>query len=205
MARSAKKKKKEETPAKGDAPVRARARRKRRQTEIDVAEEDVVDSEEAIVPDAIGESRLLDEVAAVVVLTGAVFTTLSFVAYQRGNGGLNIAGKVGEVLADALVQALGFAAYLGPLFLTVIGLLLFRQASREISLVRSLAAVIAVVCAAVFLGLIASPGREVALAGGSDWRIHCPDPRAGIRCSWCVSHRYGADGVVPSDDAPDVS
>ncbi len=135
------------------------ARRKRTRSESEASDE--VDASAVV-----EESRLLDEVAAVVVFTGAVFTALSFIAYQRGGGGLNLAGKVGEVLADVLVQALGFAAYLGPLFLAVTAFLLFRQASREISFIRSLAALVLVLCTAVLFGLLSSPERAVSLSGG---------------------------------------
>ncbi len=122
--------------------------------------------EETLAADTLEDSRLLDEVAAIVVLTGAVFTALSFVAYQRGAGGLNLAGRVGDALADALVQGLGFAAYLGPVFLVVVAYLLFRQASREITLVRAFGALVMVLCSAVLMGLMAGSERPVSVAGG---------------------------------------
>lgn len=152
MARAAKKVRESEKPplaaASGAKPRRlARA--------VDAGPAEVVE-----------ESRLLDEVAAVAVFTGAVFTFLSFVAHQRGAAGLNLAGRVGELLADVLLQSLGFAAYLGPMFLAVVGVLLFRQASQRISLVRSVGAVVLVLCAAVLLALVSSPDRPVSLAGG---------------------------------------
>ena len=128
-----------------------------------LAEEAVVLAEGA---ESVEESRLLDEVAAVVVLTGAVFTVLSFVAYQRGSGGLNLAGRVGEVLADVLIQALGFAAYLGPIFLAVVAYLLFRQSSRSISVFRAIGAFVIVLCTAVMLGLLSAPDRPVSMSGG---------------------------------------
>lgn len=131
-------------------------------------------------------SRLLDEVAGVVALTGAAFTILSFVAYQRDAGGINLAGRVGEVLADTLVQALGFAAYLGPAFLAVVAYLLFRQASREISLVRSLGALVLVLCTAVLFGLLSSPARDVALSGG--W--------IGGFLAQVLGQAFGAPGAV---------
>jgi S-DNA-T family DNA segregation ATPase FtsK/SpoIIIE len=132
-----------------------KTRRLSRAADVDAASADVIE-----------ESRLLDELAAVAVFTGAVFTFLSFVAHQRGAAGLNLAGRVGELLADVLLQALGFAAYLGPIFLAVVGLLLFRQASHQISLIRSVGAFVLVLCAAVLLALVSAPGRPVSLAGG---------------------------------------
>ncbi len=156
MARTAKKAK--EPPKKKlaktvDAEVAARRRR-------------TPDDESAPGGGLLDESRLLDEVVAVVVFTGAVFTVLSFVAYQRGSSGLNLAGRVGEVLADALVQAFGFAAYLGPLFLAVGAYLLFRQAGREITAMRSFGAGVLMVCCAVLVALVSPADRPVSLCGG---------------------------------------
>jgi len=151
VARAAKKEKATKRRAKSESATR----KSRKSEESDLSSHEAVE-----------ESRLLDEVAAVVVLTGAVFTVLSFVAYQRESGGLNLAGRVGEVLADTLVQALGFAAYLGPVFLVVVAYLLFRQASREISLLRSMAALSIVLSTAVLFGLLAPASRPVSLSGG---------------------------------------
>lgn len=121
---------------------------------------------EVEVLDPLDESRLIDEVAAVVALTGAGFAVLSFVAYQGGSSGLNVAGRVGEALADVLLQALGFAAYLGPTFLAVVAYLLFRRMSREVTPVRVIGALVLVLCTAVLLALLAPSGRPVSLAGG---------------------------------------
>ncbi len=153
MARAAKKTK--DTAKRQTASRETSARRAQSAADVDVGSGDTTD-----------ESRLLDEVAAVAVITGAVFTVLSFVAYQGGAAGLNLAGRVGEVLADALLQALGFAAYLGPLLLAVVAYLLFRQASHEISLVRAVGALVLVLCSAVLLALLAPAERPVSLAGG---------------------------------------
>ncbi len=137
---------------------------KKRRAKVEV--DDVDDDSEVGDVDGLDETRILNEVAGVVVLTGAVFTVLSFVAYQRGSAGLNLAGRVGELLADVLVQALGFAAYLGPVFLGVVAYLLFRKASREITLIRSVAALVLVFCSAVLLALLFSPQTPVSLSGG---------------------------------------
>ncbi len=114
------------------------------------------------------ESRLLDEVAAIVSLTAAVFGFLSFLAYQGGPASLNFAGRVGHELADVVVQALGLAAYLGPALLVAVAVLLFRQASDHISLPRVAGALILIVWAAVLLGTVVPPppGRPVTASGG---------------------------------------
>jgi S-DNA-T family DNA segregation ATPase FtsK/SpoIIIE len=114
------------------------------------------------------ESRLLDDVAAVLSLTAAAFLILSFVAYQRQLPNLNFAGRVGEGLADVAVQALGYAAYLVPLFLVAVAALLFRHVAHELSVTRAVAAFVLLLCIAVLLGVAAPspPQRPVTLAGG---------------------------------------
>jgi len=119
-------------------------------------------------PDVRDESRLLDDVAAVLSLTAAAFMLLSFVAYQRELPNLNFAGRVGHGLADVAVQAFGYAAYLGPLFLIAVAVLLFRHATQELSIARGVAALVLLLCVAVLLGIVAPPPpqRPVTLAGG---------------------------------------
>jgi hypothetical protein len=98
------------------------------------------------------ESRVLDEIAAIVSLTAAVFTFLSFFAYHSGTGS-RFAGRVGFLLADTVVQALGMAAYFGPLFLLLVALALFRQASSELSVARAAGCLVILLCGAVLLAL----------------------------------------------------
>jgi S-DNA-T family DNA segregation ATPase FtsK/SpoIIIE len=112
------------------------------------------------------ESRVLDEVVAIVTLTAAVFSFLSFLSYHGGPASLNVAGRVGYGLADALVQALGFAAYLVPLSLAVVAFLLFRQASDEITVPRGVGLLVIILGTAVMIGLATEPGRAVTRAGG---------------------------------------
>jgi S-DNA-T family DNA segregation ATPase FtsK/SpoIIIE len=114
------------------------------------------------------ESGLLDDVAGVVSLTAAAFTFVSFLAYQNDLPNLNFAGRVGHGLADVAVQTLGYAAYLIPLALAVVALMLFRHAADGLSIARSVAALVLLLCTAVLLGLAASPPpqRPVTLAGG---------------------------------------
>jgi S-DNA-T family DNA segregation ATPase FtsK/SpoIIIE len=113
------------------------------------------------------ESRVLDEIAAIISLTAAVFTFLSFFAYHSGTG-LKFAGRVGFGLADTAVQTLGLAAYLAPLFLLLVAFALFRQASSELSIARGAGCSVIVVCAAVLLALAAPPPseRSITMAGG---------------------------------------
>ncbi len=114
------------------------------------------------------ESRLLDEVVAIITLTAAVFAFLSFLAYHSGTADLNFAGRVGLGLADAVVQALGFAAYLVPLCMVVIAFVFFRQASEALSIPRAVGALVIILCTAILLALAAPPPaeRSVTMAGG---------------------------------------
>jgi S-DNA-T family DNA segregation ATPase FtsK/SpoIIIE len=119
-------------------------------------------------PESRDDSGLMDEVAAVVSLGAAAFMVLSFFAYQYELPNLNLAGRVGYGLADVVVQALGFAAYLAPLSLAVVAVLLFRHAAGELSVVRSVAALVLTLCVAVLLAVAmpSPPLRPVTLSGG---------------------------------------
>ena len=107
------------------------------------------------------ESRLLDDAAAVLSLTAAAFMFLSFFAYQRELTNLNFAGRVGQGLADVVVQALGYAAYLVPLYLAVIAVLLFRHVADALSIARAAAALVLLLCTAVLLATAAPTSTAV--------------------------------------------
>ena len=119
-------------------------------------------------PEPQDEGWLLDDVAAVLSLTAAAFMVLSFFAYQNELANLNFAGRVGHGLADVGVQTLGYAAYLIPLDLILVALLLFRHKAHELSIPRVVAAIVLLLCVAVLLGVAAPPPpiRPVTLAGG---------------------------------------
>ena len=112
------------------------------------------------------EAGLLDEVAAIVCLAAAAFLALSFFAYQNDLPGLNLAGKVGHGLADLVVQALGYGAYLLPLSLLTIAVSLFRHRAHELGPSRAVAAGVLVPCVAILFALAGGPNRPVAVAGG---------------------------------------
>jgi S-DNA-T family DNA segregation ATPase FtsK/SpoIIIE len=114
------------------------------------------------------ESRLVDEVAAVVSLTAGVFSLLSFFAFHMGSAGAQVAGRVGRGWADLMVQAFGLSSYLLPLFLALVAFGLFRQASGTLTVARGGGALVMTVAAAVLLALFSPPAaeRSVTLAGG---------------------------------------
>ncbi|HUI25110.1 MAG TPA: DNA translocase FtsK 4TM domain-containing protein [Candidatus Kryptonia bacterium] len=109
--------------------------------------------------------RVLDEVVAVVALSAAVFALVSFLSYQRGAIGSNLGGPVGYGLANNMLQALGLAAYLGPILVLVIAAALFRQAAETLQVSRVAGGIALVGILAVALGLL-RPDRDVAVAGG---------------------------------------
>jgi len=108
---------------------------------------------------------VLDEVGAIVSLAAAAFLLVSFVTYQRGNVGENFGGPVGYGLANVVVQALGLAAYLLAPCLLVVGWMLFRHSTREISLPRAIGVTVFILSLAVALGL-ALPAADPVEAGG---------------------------------------
>jgi S-DNA-T family DNA segregation ATPase FtsK/SpoIIIE len=118
--------------------------------------------------DEVREAGLLDEVAAIVCLAAAAFLLISFIAYQNDLPNLNLAGRVGRGLADVVVQALGYASYLLPIYLGLGALRLFRHAGAGIAPARGAAAIVLLLCVAILLGLASPPppARPVTLAGG---------------------------------------
>ena len=108
---------------------------------------------------------VLDEVGAIVSLAAAAFLLVSFVTYQRGAIGENFGGPVGYGLANIVVQALGLAAYLLAPCLLVVGWMLFRHSTREISLSRAVGVGGFILSLAVALGL-ALPTADPVEAGG---------------------------------------
>ena len=112
-----------------------------------------------------GEGRILDEVVAVMSSMAAVFALLSFVSFHLGEANENFAGRVGHELANAVVQAFGFSAYLFPFVLGVVAVLSFRQATAYLSVGRASGVLVLIAATAVLFGL-ACPDRPVATAGG---------------------------------------
>jgi len=111
------------------------------------------------------EGRLLEEVVAIMSLAASAFALLSFISYQTESANLNVGGRVGYGLASVLVQSLGLAAYLCPLLLVLVAVLLFRRTVDELSVSRTAGAFVFVLGLAILLGLVA-PGRPITQAGG---------------------------------------
>jgi S-DNA-T family DNA segregation ATPase FtsK/SpoIIIE len=110
-------------------------------------------------------SQILNEVAGVLTLAGALFALVSFVSFQHGQPTMDLGGPVGYGLSSALMQTFGLAAYLVPVLLFIIGIRLVRSRFDELSGARAGAAVSLLVSVAVMLGLLLEQ-REVVQAGG---------------------------------------
>ncbi len=90
---------------------------------------------------------------------------LSFLSYVPGSPAANHVGPVGHRLADVLIQAFGYAAYVFPLLLLGAAVWLFRGAKGSPGAVRAAGAAAALVECATALAL-ARPEAPTELAGG---------------------------------------
>jgi len=70
---------------------------------------------------------VIREAEAISAAALAVFLALSFLSYVPGAPRANLGGPVGNALADAGLHALGLAAYLLPLYLGYLTVVLFRH------------------------------------------------------------------------------
>ncbi len=108
---------------------------------------------------------LLDEVGAIISVAAALFILVSFASYDRGDVHANLGGPIGYGLANIAVQALGLAAYLVPPGLLALGWVLFRHATKEISLGRVAGMIAFIVSLAMALAMLL-PAAEAVSAGG---------------------------------------
>lgn len=107
---------------------------------------------------------LLNEVAALLVMASALFTTVSFVSYQLGMGPANLGGPIGHVLASLAIDAIGMTAYLIPVYLAIVGTRLFRSRLDGLSSARLLSALMLLVTLCILLGL--TEGSEPVMRPG---------------------------------------
>src|SRR5207244_3803440 len=78
-------------------------------------------------PPAKAGGTVIREAEALSAAALAVFLALSFLSYVPGAPRANLGGPVGNALADAGLHALGLAAYLLPLYLGYLTVVLFRH------------------------------------------------------------------------------
>src|SRR5437016_8969291 len=95
----------------------------------------------------------------------AVFLALSFLSYVPGAPRANLGGPVGNALADAGLHALGLAAYLLPLYLGYLTVVLFRHDAVGFAGTRLAGAGLLVASLAALGGLVTG-GRALVRGGG---------------------------------------
>ncbi len=108
-------------------------------------------------------SRLNREIFGVITFVFALLIALSLVSYDPNDRSFNTPsgnvdthnwfGVVGSYLADFLLQALGRAVYLLPIFLIVSSYRLFRDSSQRLRIVKAIGYIAIVLSSAVLLSL----------------------------------------------------
>ena len=130
------------------------------------------------------------EIEALISIAGACYLAISFLSYSAGRPETNAGGPVGYFLADLVVQAFGLAAFLVPLSVAAVAVLVIRKVSLSLSTARGIALTVQLLLLATALGLLRGPGNET--SGG----------RMGRRFS-----RHGPRGALQhggrDDDRPD--
>ena len=108
---------------------------------------------------------VIREAEAISAAALAVFLALSFLSYVPGAPRANLGGPVGNALADAGLHALGLAAYLLPLYLGYLTVVLFRHDAVGFAGTRLAGAGLLVASLAALGGLVTG-GRAVVRGGG---------------------------------------
>jgi len=113
-----------------------------------------------------GAAGLWREVEAILGIAAACFLAISFLSYGGpGHPAVNAGGPVGHLLADLFVQAFGLAAFLVPLCIIAVSVLVFRGLSLALSATRGVALTLQLLLIATALALLRGPGREVSAGG----------------------------------------
>jgi S-DNA-T family DNA segregation ATPase FtsK/SpoIIIE len=115
-------------------------------------------------PVATEKGRLNREIWGVVTALAALLIIISLISYNADDRSLNTpsgalnthnwGGFVGAFLADLLLQSLGFAAYLLPVFLAMAAVQMFRATHRGIQLGKTVAYTVLLLSVGVILSVI---------------------------------------------------
>jgi S-DNA-T family DNA segregation ATPase FtsK/SpoIIIE len=108
---------------------------------------------------------LLNEVAALLVLAAALFTSVSLLSHQFGVGASNLGGPFGHLVSSVALEALGITSYLIPVFLVIAGARMFRFGVEGLTAGRAASAVVVLVTLCVLLGLTEGP-EQIVRPGG---------------------------------------
>jgi S-DNA-T family DNA segregation ATPase FtsK/SpoIIIE len=120
-------------------------------------------------PAAAEKSRLQREIWGVVIGLGALLVALSLISHDVGDRSLNNpsgaletqnwGGFVGALLADLLLQSLGIAAYLLPVFLILVAAQMFRGERGGFGLSKAAAYAILLLSVSVVLSVVIDTER----------------------------------------------
>jgi len=110
-------------------------------------------------------AHLIREAEAISAGAVAVFLAISLLSYRPDAPHADLGGPVGHALAETLLQALGLAAYLFPVYLGYFAASLLRSEGPGFGGMRLGGALLLVASVAALAGL-ASGGRTVAQGGG---------------------------------------
>jgi len=109
-------------------------------------------------------SKLIREIWGMVIVVLAILLVLSLVSYDPSDRSVNTpsgsvntsnwGGVVGAYLADFLLQGLGLATYLLPLFLFAVSYQLFRENPKGLQLPKAIGYVLFVWSSTIFLSLL---------------------------------------------------
>lgn len=105
------------------------------------------------------------EIEALLSIAGACYLAISFLSYSTGRPETNAGGPVGHFLADLVVQAFGLAAFLVPLSVAAVAVLVMRKVSLSLSMARGTALTVQLLLLATALGLLRGPGNETSGGG----------------------------------------
>ena len=110
--------------------------------------------------------HILREAEAITGGAIAIFLALSLFSFSP-DAKTNLGGPVGQWLADTMLQALGVAAYLFPIYLGYLTVALLRQSAEDFGALRFVGAALLILALAAFAGLVTGgTGRAVVHGGG---------------------------------------
>ena len=116
-------------------------------------------------PSAGSSGLLIREAEAISGGALAVFLALSLLSYAPDAPHANLGGPVGHAIADTALHALGFAAYLFPVYLGYVTVTLLRPGAEDLGGLRLAGAGLLVVTLAALAGLV-TQGRAIVRGGG---------------------------------------
>src|SRR5262245_10319623 len=110
--------------------------------------------------------HILREAEAITGGAVAVFLALSLFSFSP-DAKTNLGGPVGQWIADTMLQALGIAAYLFPIYLGYLTVALLRRSAEDFGAMRFAGAALLILALAAFAGLVmGGTGRAVMHGGG---------------------------------------